>query len=181
MEQKKQYNYKKKPNGKNDTGRKTKFTPETLAKLETAIKMGSSFTLACEHAGISLSALYSYFDNEPEFALRCRRWKIDPILKAQNNIMRVLNGKRSILEKRKDPETGEEMAEDPRNELNSRDVLELSKWYLERRDKDNYGTRTEITGADGAPIQATSGIAEMLELRAKIEQIGKMTDDDPDQ
>ena len=166
---KKPNKYKKKENGKNDTGRPTVMTQETLHKLETAFKMGCSHSIACQHAGISRTALYKYQNENPEFADKINAWQVNPILKAQNNVMRVLNGTRNLLEKRIKEDGTEDL--DPRSELTSREVLELSKWYLEHRNKGEYGTRVEVTGADGEPLQTGSGIAEMLDLRAKVEAI----------
>ena len=106
----------------------------------------------------------------PEFSAKVRAWQNNPILKAQNNVMKILNGARTLLEKKIDKETGEEI-DDPRAEITTRDVLELSKWYLEHKNKEEYGTRVEITGADGAPIQSGSSIQEMLKLREEMKRI----------
>lgn len=168
---KKPNKYKKKENGKNDTGRPSVITQEVLLKLEQAFKMGCSDKIAYQHAGISMASFYKYKSENPEFAEKVRAWQINPILKAQNNVMRVINGERSLLTKKKDKETGEEVENDPRTDLSSREVLELSKWFLEHRNKEEYGSRLEITGAGGEPLQTGSGIAEMLDLRAKVEAI----------
>lgn len=170
---KKPNKYKKKDNGKNDTGRPTVMTPDTLQKLETALKMGCSDTIACQHAGIARSTLYDYQRAHPDFSAKMSFWKVNPILKAQNNVMKILNGARTLLEKKYDKDTGEEISDEPRSEITTKDVLELSKWYLEHKNKEDYGTRMEITGADGAPISSGSGISEMLALREEIKRISE--------
>lgn len=176
MADKKPNKYKKKENGKNDTGRPTSMTAETLQKLETALKMGCSDTIACQHAGIARSTLYDYQREHPEFSAKMAFWKANPILKAQNNVMKILNGARSLLEKKYDKETGEEI-EDPRGEISTRDILELSKWYLEHKNKEDYGTRVELTGADGTPLQSGSSIQEMIALREEMKRISDESKD----
>ena len=161
--------YKKKENGKNDTGRPTVMTKDVLQKLETALKMGSSPNLACKHAGIARSTLYDYQRENPDFAKKMEEWQANPILKAQNNILRILNGARSLLEKKYDKDGNE--IKDPRDEITTRDIIEVSRWFLEKRNKEDYGTRVEITGADGAPLHNESGIAEMIALRKKVKAI----------
>ncbi len=169
MADKKPNKYKKKENGKNATGRPDAMTQDVLRKLETAFKMGCSSTIACYHAEIGLSTLYDHMRANPEFSAKVKSWQNNPILKAQNNVMRVLNGARNLLEKRVDKD-GQEII-DPRGDLTTRDVLELSKWYLEHKNKEEYGTRVEVTGADGAPLQTGSSIQEMLALREEMKRI----------
>lgn len=179
VDNKKPNKYKKKPNGKNDTGRPSVMTEDTLRKLETAFKMGCSVTVACCHAEIGLSTFYDYTRDHPDYSAKIHAWQNNPILKAQNNVMRVLNGARNLLEKKVNEDGTEDR--DPKSELTSREVLELSKWYLEHRNKSEYGTRVELTGADGEPLQSGSGIAEMLDLREKVKALSdKAKDENPD-
>ena len=108
------------------TGRPTKLTPETLDKLRTAFLMGCSDVEACLFADISKTALYNYQQKNPEFVDKKEQWKEQLTLKARTVIANSLNNK--------DENT--------------------AKWYLERKKKDEFGTRTEVTGKDGETLQA---------------------------
>lgn len=108
------------------TGRRTKLTPETIAKLRTAFLMGCSDVEACLYADISKTALYNYQQKNPEFVDKKEQWKEQLTLKARTVIANSLNNK--------DENT--------------------AKWYLERKKKDEFGTRTEVTGKDGETLQA---------------------------
>lgn len=108
------------------TGRHTKLTPETLDKLRTAFLMGCSDVEACLYADISKTALYNYQQKNPEFVDQKEQWKEQLTLKARTVIANSLNNK--------DENT--------------------AKWYLERKKKDEFGTRTEVTGKDGETLQA---------------------------
>lgn len=103
-------------------GRPTVMTPEAIAKLEDGFEYGFTDLEACLHAGISKDALYDYCEKHPEFTERKEILKRSPILLAKRNIVEEL--------KSKDGDT--------------------SKWYLERKAKDEFSTRSEVTGADGA-------------------------------
>ena len=106
------------------TGRPTKLTPETLDKLRTAFLMGCSDVEACLFADISKTALYNYQQKNPEFVDQKEQWKEQLTLKARTVIANSLNNK--------DENT--------------------AKWYLERKKKNEFGTRQEITGADGGSV-----------------------------
>jgi transposase len=47
--------------------RKSKYTPEMVAKFIEAIKMGATYELAAGYAGISESSLYEWLKQKPEF------------------------------------------------------------------------------------------------------------------
>lgn len=49
-------------------GRKTKYTPETVEKLVTAVKLGATYDLACGYAGISEDTFYRWMNTKPEFS-----------------------------------------------------------------------------------------------------------------
>jgi hypothetical protein len=115
---------KRRPDGKFDTGRPTNLTPETISKLEQAWSMGCSDLEACLHAGIGKSALYNYQNAHPNFLERKQILKEKLVLKARSVIANALNNK--------DENT--------------------ARWYLERKRKDEFSTRTEQTGKDGASL-----------------------------
>lgn len=117
--------YTIRPDGKKDTGRPTKLTPETITKLETAFSLGCSDVEACLYADISKSALYEYQKAHPEFADRKELLKDKLVFKSRSVVAEALNN-------------------------NDR---EMAKWYLERKKKNEFSTRQEHTGEDGEPLQ----------------------------
>ena len=122
--------FKTRADGKLDTGRPTKLTPETIDKLRTAFLMGCSDIEACLYADISKTALYNYQQKNPDFVDQKEQWKEQLTLKARTVIASALNNK--------DENT--------------------AKWYLERKAKNEFNTRTEITGANGGSISVTQDI-----------------------
>lgn len=116
--------WKKREDGKFDTGRPTVVNESVISKLEQAFSMGCSDLEACLFADISKQALYDYQAKHPEFADRKAMLKEKMIFKARSVIADALN--------KKDENT--------------------AKWYLERKAKNEFGTRTEITGADGVSL-----------------------------
>lgn len=113
---------KKDPKNYLKMGRPTVFTTEVLQKLEAGFKIGLTDEECCAYADIAMSSLYNYQNQNPDFLDKKDKWKQNPIAKAKNTIFQNLD----------DPNT--------------------AKWYLERKKKDEFGTRTEITGADGGAI-----------------------------
>lgn len=107
-----------------NAGRPTIMTEDTVNKLEQAFSMGCSDLEACLFADISKQTLYDYQKKNPEFADRKAMLKEKMIFKARSVIADALN--------KKDENT--------------------AKWYLERKAKNEFGTRTEITGADGVSL-----------------------------
>lgn len=131
--------YKIRADGKKDTGRPTEMTPETIALLEQAWSMGCSDLEACLHADIGKTTLYNYQNQHPDFVERKQILKEKLVLKARLVIAESLHNK--------DENT--------------------AKWYLERKRKNEFGTRQEITGADGGAISIseTVDIEKIRELK----------------
>lgn len=94
--------------------RPTKMTPEVLAKLEHAFKIGLTDAEACAYVGIDPSNFYRYQDKHPKFRTEKEQWKKNPIAKAKNTIFKNLD----------DPQT--------------------ARWYLERKCKDEFSTKQEV-------------------------------------
>ena len=101
----------------NKGGRPTVMTPETLKKLEYGFLKGMNDLECCLYADISRQALYDYCNKNPEFTDRKEALKKRPAIAAKLNITEAI-------------ESGD---------------VELSKWYLERRSKDEFSTKQEIT------------------------------------
>jgi hypothetical protein len=118
---------KKKPVGrppKNKGGRPTIFTPETIQKLEQAFSIGCTDTEATLFANISMAALYDFQNKYPEFVERKRKLKESLTLRSRLNVAQAINAQTN-------PD------------------IDLSKWYLERKRKEEFSLRqeTEHSGA----------------------------------
>lgn len=113
---------------KNKGGRPPVMTPDTLAKLETAFSMWLPDEQACLYAEIDPSTLYRYQEKNPKFWERKALLKQNVTMHARMNV-----AERVILWSAEDS----------------------WKW-LERRERAEFSTRQEVTGADGASIQTVS-------------------------
>lgn len=112
---------------KNKGGRPTKFTPETIAKLEEAFLLGCTDVEACFWAEVSKTALYNYQEKNPEFVDRKERLKSNPFLIARKAIKDAIE------------------AGDAKTAMD----------FMKNRKSDEFSTRGEITGADGGPINTS--------------------------
>ena len=111
---------------KENRGRPTVWTDEVFNRLKTAWSMGCTDHEAAHFAEISPSILYDRLSKDKEFSDKRDRWKSHPVLKAKATIVQNLN----------EPQT--------------------AKWYLERKARDEFGQRTEITGANGKDLMPKS-------------------------
>ncbi len=118
----------------NKMGRPTVMTDDVLKKLEYAFNIGSNDREACSFAKISEKTLYNYQKENPDFLLKKLQDKDKPILKATATVVEDL------------------------------DKVETAKWYLERRKKKDFSSRSELTGAEGEAIPLTilSGMSNVL-------------------
>lgn len=125
-----------------------------MAQIETAFKIGATDEEACLSAGISVFQL-QYYQREvnPDFKLNKELWKNNPILKARANIIEAMNKKETpVFDRRGNPilDNGEVLKVEQIEDRNNR--IGVSKWYLERKKKDEFSLRSEITGKDGKDI-----------------------------
>lgn len=118
--------------GKHPGGRPSVVTPDVVAKLESAFAIGCSKVEACLFAGIGRDAFYNYLAKNPQFADRILELQNRPILKARNTIVDSLS--------------------DPKN----------AQWFLERKRKKEFSTRSELTGAEGGPLIVVSSDTEKI-------------------
>lgn len=118
MSEKKKANKPKKASSekKSGAGRPTKMTESTLKKIEFAFLKGMTDEEACLFAEITPATLYNYCNANPEFFERKELLKKMPKVKAKINIVEGI-------------ENGD---------------TELSKWYLERKAKDEFSTKQDI-------------------------------------
>lgn len=101
------------------------MTPETIGKLEYGFSCGLSDREACLYANINPDTLYEYCKKHPEFSER------KELLKEQVKMQAKLNLASSIS-------SGDEKA---------------SEWYLERKAKDEFSTKTEVSGNLSGSVQ----------------------------
>lgn len=128
---------------KKQVGRPTVINETVVSKLEQAFSMGCSDLEACLFADISKQTLYDYQKKHPDFIDRKAMLKEKMIFKARSVIADALN--------KKDENT--------------------AKWYLERKAKNEFGTRTEITGADG--VSLTPPVINILPISTQTNEDDK--------
>ena len=131
----------KKKKKKNPGGRPSKMTSEIVGKLEAAWSRGASDKLACSFAGINPDTLYEYLKRFPKYTERRDQLKSNLVMKALDNVQNGL----------------------------IKGDLDLSRWYLERRCRDEFSTRQEFAGVADKPLVnpdlalAASRLANMSE------------------
>ncbi|WP_044669615.1 hypothetical protein [Streptococcus suis] len=127
---------------KTKRGRPTKMTQGTVKKLEEAFLRGLSDEEACLYADISKPTLYDYCDKNPDFFDRKELLKQRVKTRAKLNISKAI-------------EDGD---------------IDLSKWYLERRDND-FKTKQAVTHDGEVNINQTNPFADLTtdELRKLID------------
>lgn len=114
---------------KNNVGRPTVMTPDILDKLRYAFLIGASDEEACAYAQIGASTLYDYQKKDAVFSEQKEQWKLEPILKAKQSVVKGLS----------DPE--------------------LALKYLERKKRDEFGLRKEFTGKDGERLMPNTYVS----------------------
>lgn len=99
-------------------GRPTVMTEDVLQKLEFAFMRGLTDLEACLFANIGTTTLYNYCEENPEFRERKEELKKNPTAKAKLNVYEAIENK----------------------------DVDVSKWYLERKAKDEFSTKQEVSG-----------------------------------
>ena len=98
-------------------GRPTIMTDAIVSKLEYGFMKGLNVTECCHYADISRNCFYEYLDKNPEFKDRIEELKSNPSTKAKLNVDEAI-------------ENGD---------------TDLSKWWLERRNKDEFSVKQEVS------------------------------------
>ena len=127
------------------SGRPTVMTPEVIAKIEYCISRGYNDYESFHTAGVSRDAFYDYLKKDVKFADKIQ-W-----LRSNTNIL----SKEIVFEK-----------------LLEKDIL-TAKWLLERKAKDEYSTRNELTAADGEQLTIKTVFIEPEEKEAYLKQINE--------
>jgi len=129
---------------KNVGGRPTVMTLAVIGKLEQVFSMDGTVLEACAYADISKDSYYDYVKLNPDFSDRVEALRQKPVLKARQTVMKNLSESYS----------------------NAMD-------YLSRKAKKEFSTRTEVTGAEGAPIISTLTDEEKEKLLKLIKPVKK--------
>ncbi len=101
----------------NKGGRPTVMTDAIVGKLEYGFLKGLNVTECCHYADISRTAFYDYLEKNPEFADRIEELRSNPSTRAKLNVVEAI-------------ENGD---------------TDLSKWWLERKNKDEFSTKQEVS------------------------------------
>lgn len=105
-------------------GRPRAITDEVLRKLEEAFLVGATDKEACLIADIGMSTLYDYCQANPDFSDRKETLKDTPKYRARKNISDAID-------------SGDK---------------NISQWYLERKVKNEFAQRSEVTGNEGKDL-----------------------------
>ena len=117
---------------------------EKKTKLEQAFAIGCTDKEACAYAEISPDQLYYYTSTvNPEFQARKDELKEKPLLKAKQTVVQALSD------------------------------VDTAKWYLERKNKAEFATRSELTGANGDKLFEPDITDDQFEklIRARAEKL----------
>lgn len=120
-------------------GRPTVMTPEVIRKLEYAFSIGCTDEEATLYADISMTTLYKFQSENPEFADRKATLKQNPVLKARLVVY---------------------------NEMEQGDK-QTAQWYLERKKKDEFSPRVENTGKDGKDLFDLDAVYDRIKQTTK--------------
>lgn len=99
------------------------MTPDTIRILTDAFTWGANNSEACLLANISEETFYAHLRNNPDFS--------DRINIAKN--LPILNAKKTVHEAAKTDK-------------------QSAQWLLERRRKEEYAPRQELSGPEGLPL-----------------------------
>lgn len=122
----------KKNEGKDPRGRLESMTPEKMDEMRKFFLAGYTDEQACFSVGVSTSAFYRWLEKNKDF----REWK--EVAKKNPAMLAKLNLYACLKKADKD----------------------VSKFILERTEKENYSPRSEHTGAGGQPIQIIDSIPD---------------------
>jgi hypothetical protein len=120
-----------KPKKKSNAGRPTIMTPEVIAKLEELFLDGCHITLACTLAGISPNTYYDFINANHEYAIKFDMLRHDTTYRALKNIKNKIQG---VIRRDDKGNIIEVITPD----------ADMSKWWLERKSKDEFSTKTEV-------------------------------------
>jgi hypothetical protein len=126
-----------KPKPPKGGGRPNVMTEKVLYLLKEAYLVGATDIEACYHAGISNARLSEYKKEHPEFSEKIEEWKNVPIFTARKTVVANLH------------------------EVNT------AKFYLERKVKNEFAQKTEISGNVNVSLPQVQDHLERLEAAYK--------------
>ena len=97
-------------------GRPTVMTDAVVSKLEYGFMKGLNVTECCHYADISRNCFYEYLEKNPDFKDRIEELKSNPSTRAKLNVVEAI-------------ENGD---------------TDMSKWWLERKNRDEFSVKQEI-------------------------------------
>ena len=107
---------------------------EIIESLQPFLSVGMSRNKACEAIGLHPTTLSKWVQANESLSMKLKGWENSLNKLALQNIADALALEGETEDTRKD----------------------TSKWYLERRMKNEFSTRQENTGADGGPIEVNN-------------------------
>lgn len=112
----------------------SKMTQDTINKLKEVFAMDGTIAEACYYANISVQTYYDWTKKNPKLSEEFNALRERPVLKARQTVIKSL------------------------------DQPDYAFKYLERKKKDEFSPRQELTGKDGNPIE-TSYEVKLEEIR----------------
>lgn len=100
-----------------NSGKITKYTPETVTMLLAAFSNAFTVEQACIYAGISKVTFYAWLDKHPDLGERVERAKNQVGFKAKQNVVGAVN----------------------------KGDIQTSKWWLEKKHSDEFGGKDAPT------------------------------------
>ena len=119
-------------------GRPTEKSDEIIRKIEECAALGSSIEEIAFYAGIHRATLYRWMAEDQELKDRIEELQERPILKARQTVVKSL--------------------EEPEN----------AKWYLERKRKNEFSTRTETDNTNKTDISGGVQITNIEEITDNV-------------
>lgn len=108
---------------------------EFLEAVKPYLQLGYSIPRACSYAGLPKTTLYTWISKDPVLQRQIEAWQGLVNTKARQNIVEHIMGneKRGI-----------------------KPDLETSKWWVERREKEDFSTRVDISSEEGMEIKIST-------------------------
>lgn len=111
---------------------------EVLEELKQYFLLDYSKAKACELAQFPITTLNTWIEHEPELRMKINAWRGLASAQARKNIVDAISPR--IKKEKKITKDGEEIEYDVVVPADA----ELSKWWLERRERKAFSTRNEV-------------------------------------
>ena len=118
----------------------TEERQEIVQSLQPYLEAGLSRNKACEYIGLTPQTLSNWVQDDEALLIKLQGWENATNIRAIRNIMDAIAKEGEMEDARK----------------------ETSKWWLERRMKQEFSTRTENTGADGKDLVPTQTLVKFI-------------------